>query len=706
MHAITVFLGAFLLFQLQPIMGKYLLPWFGGGPGVWATCLFFFQAALLAGYAYAHVLTRYFSAGKQVLVHLGVLLCALGCLRIVPSSAWKPIPGGTPWVAIVLILTTSVGVPYLVLASTGPLIQRWYTQIAPIGAAYRLYALSNVGSLLALLSYPIVFEPHLTRRQQAAFWSWGLLVYCAFCACCALKTWLDSLNKTGDTIGLRPLVVSGSRPTAERQVNIDSSAGTPGVFQRLLWVLWPACASALLLATTNKLCLDVAVFPFLWIVPLSVYLFSFVICFDSPRWYSPVPYLLAFAVVMPCLCWALISGATWPLSKQVLVYCGTLLVSCLICHGEVFRTRPSSAFLTQFYLFIAAGGALGGFFVSFLAPILFHSYCELNWSFAAFALLVAVVRTFSDRKTEPGLPPVPVGLLSNWHGLGLALLWIGTFGLDAALWLQARRTNPEIVYRGRNFYGVLTVFEHRKEEPRGHHFLLQHGRITHGLQLADPQLQSLATTYYGKQSGLGLALTAMAQANRRIGIIGLGAGTIATYARSGDFLQFYEINPTVKELATRSFTYLNRCAGKWTITPGDARLSLENEPRQNFDLLAIDAFSSDAIPVHLLTREAFALYLHHLNTNALMAVHISNHFLDLEPVVLRQAAEFGLHAAVIDHDADPAQWWIYSSTWVLLSRDEHLLASPSILASAQSKLSSRQMPLWTDDYCSLFEIVR
>jgi spermidine synthase len=278
--------------------------------------------------------------------------------------------------------------------------------------------------------------------------------------------------------------------------------------------------------------------------------------------------------------------------------------------------------------------------------------------------------------------------------------------LAATLWLHARRANPDIIYRGRNFYGVLTVFEHRKDEPRGHHYLLQHGRITHGLQLADPQLQRLATTYFGNQSGLGLALKAMTQVNRRIGIVGLGTGTIATYARAGDFLHFYEINPAVKELAARPFTYLNKCSGTWEITPGDARLSLENEPSQNFDLLALDAFSGDAIPVHLLTREAFALYLSHLNTNGLLAVHISNHFLDLEPVVLRQADEFGLHAVVIDHDADPAQWWIYSSTWVLLSRDDQLLASPSIRANARPKVSSRHVPVWTDDYCSVFEVVR
>ena len=262
--------------------------------------------------------------------------------------------------------------------------------------------------------------------------------------------------------------------------------------------------------------------------------------------------------------------------------------------------------------------------------------------------------------------------MSRWRGLGLAVLWIGTFGLVATLWLQARRANPDIVYRGRNFYGVFTVFEHRKDEPRGHHYLLQHGRITHGLQLADPQLQSwpqlTTATKVGLAGSHGDGASKSADRDHWF-----GRGTIATYARSGDFLHFYEINPAVKELAARTFTYLKRCAGTWTITPGDARLSLELEPSQNFDLLAVDAFSSDAIPVHLLTREAFALYLFHLNTNGLMAVHVSNHFLDLEPVVLRQAAEFGLHAVVIDHDADPAQWWIYSSTWILLSRDDQVL---------------------------------
>jgi hypothetical protein len=283
---------------------------------------------------------------------------------------------------------------------------------------------------------------------------------------------------------------------------------------------------------------------------------------------------------------------------------------------------------------------------------------------------------------------------------------LGFIAFAAALWLQARWFNPEIVYRSRNFYGILTVFEHRRDEPRGHHYLLQHGRITHGLQLVDPELQSLATTYYGKESGIGLTLRAMPPGQRRIGVVGLGTGTIAAYGTKGDQFRFYEINPAVNVLALRPFNYLRRCAGKWEVVPGDARLALEREPPQNFDLLALDAFSSDAIPVHLLTRQAFEIYLRHLSSTGVLAVHISNHFLDLEPVVLRLAQEFELKAAVIDHDADPLQWWIYSSTWVLLSRDGRFLELPSISTASRSISSPVRAPLWTDDFCSVFSILK
>lgn len=709
MHGTTIFVGAFLLFQLQPIIGKYLLPWYGGGPGVWTTCLFFFQIMLLAGYCYAHVLTRYFSSARQLGIHAVLIAGALACLPIIPPAQLKPAGEDQPWIGILLLLTRTVGLPYLLLASTGPLVQAWYSRRSTLEAPYRLYALSNAGSFLALLSYPSFFERYLARQTQAKIWGWGLVAYCLCCAWCAFANWRQSRSSKWVE---KPLMPVNQRVSEERRpVTLP---------QRLLWLLWPACGSALLLAITNKLCLDVAVFPFLWIAPLSLYLLSFVITFDNPRWYSRRVYALPTVAALGWLCWALFNGATWSLAKQIPAYCGSLLICCLVCHGEVFRLRPGAGRLTEFYLLIAAGGALGGLFVSLLSPAIFDSYCELNWSLAAFGILVAVAwtkRRASAGKSDntPGRTTLALrvaaarartGEGNPWHGIGTALLWLGSLALAATLWLQARRENPDIVHRSRNFYGVLTVFEHRRQEPLGHHYLLQHGRITHGLQLAAPELQALATTYYGSESGLGLALTATIGRNRKIGAIGLGTGTLAAYAHRGDSIEFYEINPAVRLLATNPFTYLQQCPGACTLTPGDARLSMEREPDRHFDLLALDAFSSDAIPVHLLTREAFQIYLRHLDTAGVMAVHISNHFLDLEPVVLGLAADLGLTAAVIDHNADPAQWWIYSSTWVLLTRDKEFLSQSSIRAAAKGKVSARKVPIWTDDYCSVLGILK
>ena len=701
--AFTIFLGAFLLFLVQPLIGKYLLPWFGGGPSVWTTCLFFFQVFLVGGYAYGHALTRFCKPRTQTIIHLGILLVALACLPIVPSANWKPRTPDHPAANILLLLACNLGVPFLVLAVTGPLLQLWSSHFNTQKSPYRLYALSNLGSLLALLTYPVLFEAHLSRKSQALFWEWSFVLYTVGCAFCALST---------GTLGSR-------RGVSETPIASDLAAAPVRPGQRLLWLLWSACSSVLLMATTNKLCLDVAVFPLLWVLPLASYLTSFVLCFAGPRAYLRQPFTLAFGVAMVGFCWALFQGAGWPFWNQVLVYISALFVCCVVCHGELFRIRPAPGALTEFYLLIALGGALGGLFVSVVAPLIFTHYYELHWGLVLCAFLVASTRTHEMVRTLLKGPDfetiglaqankiVPERNAPRWRGLALASLWLFFFATAATLWIQGRRVNSDIVLKSRNFYGVLTFFEHRKDEPTGDHFLLQHGRITHGLQFVHAQLQSWPTTYYGTESGLGLALNALPPGERRVGVVGLGAGTIAAYAQPGDFFAFYEINPQVSCLATSRFTYLTGCRGKWEITPGDARLALEQQHPQGFDLVALDAFNSDSIPVHLLTREAFAVYLRHLKTNGVLAVHISNHFLNLEPVVAGLARHFGLAMAVIDHDAKLEQWWIYSSTWILLSRDPRILSGPSIRSASKTDHDSNATErLWTDDFSSLFQILR
>jgi hypothetical protein len=751
-YALTIFTGAFLLFQVQPLIGKYILPWFGGGPGVWTTCMLFFQVLLLGGYAYAHLTSRFLKPRTQAVVHLILLGAALALLPIIPADSWKPHGGGNPTLQILALLTASLGLPYFVLSSTSPLMQQWFSRTNPGVSPYRLYALSNVGSLLALVSYPFCFETHFTRKAQAGLWAWGLVVFVFGCAFCAMKVW----RTAGDACPVTNGATKGSE---------DGSAPGRGESERrwldrLLWLLLPACASVLLLATTNKMCQDVAVIPFLWVLPLAIYLLSFVICFDNPRWYVRSLFTLALIAASGGVCWALFQGVDLSIYKQVGIYSGALFVCCMVCHGELYRLKPDPRHLTGFYLMIAAGGALGGLFVAVAAPVLFTDYYELHWGL----LLCGALFTFicaRDRNSTGinqwrwlacvlslavfiGLdralawlggryPAVPKGcfiglrtgmwgflvlLVAAWvwrKRFGSFQLWrlvtcvwlsLGVLALGVALWMQVRMDSRDSVFKSRNFYGVLTVLEYRKDDPETHYFLLQHGRITHGLQFVDPMRAAWPTTYYGKESGVGLAVSALPAGGRRIGLVGLGTGTMTAYGQRGDYLRIYEINPAVKRLATSRFAYLTHCPGKVEVALGDARLSMEHEPPQHFDLLALDAFSSDAIPVHLLTKEAFEIYGRHMKTNGIIAVHISNHYLDLEPVVINLARHFNYKLAVISYDETDDEWWEYSSTWILLTRDQDILNSPAIRQAAEAKIPPVKVPLWTDDFTSLFQILR
>jgi hypothetical protein len=827
-YALTIFLGAFLLFQVQPLIGKFILPWFGGGPGVWTTCLLFFQVALLAGYAYAHVVSRRLRPRKQVLLHLALLAAAVAALPITPGNTWKPPGGGNAVWEILRLLTVCVGLPYLALSSTGPLVQYWYSRAYPDRSPYRLYALSNAGSLLALVSFPFYFEPHFSRQQQSVLWAWSLVAYALSCAACALTAWragggnpepaptADAGRALAASASTGPETDNPFRPQAPEVPREP----VPRTVHRLLWLLLPACASVLLVAITNKICQDVAVIPFLWILPLALYLLSFIICFDSPRWYLRFPFTLALIAALGGITWALSHGASLSVARQLSLYCSGLFVCCMVCHGELYRLRPAAVRLTEFYMLIAAGGALGGVFVALAAPVLFRDFYELHWGLLLCATLFvcaihctpaargaragrdskstlpcaeqthsgmggglhppppmpgeSAAREFGAKDEGGGPPPratprwwaydywrwlacvlpfavfavldrlitllaqqtpaVPKGyffalrlgmwgmaamLVVSWVARGrfrtfahwrlLATLWlaVGWVALAAGLYSHAFKPAPEAVYKARNFYGVLAVNEYRRDEPEARYVLLQHGRITHGLQFTHPERARWPTTYYGEQSGVGLALNALPSGPRRIGLVGLGTGTLSVYGRKGDYFRIYELNPRVAELASAHFTYLRNCPSKVEVAFGDARLSMEVEPPQQFDLLALDAFSSDAIPVHLLTREAFQLYDRHLKTNGVIAVHISNHFLDLEPVVAALARHSGFRLALIDYDETDPQWWLYSSTWMLLSRDERFLATPEI-SEVATPVSARagEPRLWTDDYASLFEILK
>lgn len=699
---LTIFTGAFLLFLVQPLIAKFILPWFGGSPAVWTACLLFFQVFLLGGYAYADVSRRWFHPRVQAVVHLALLGVALAFLPIIPAAHWKPGPEEDPTYRILALLAATIGLPYLVLAATGPMMQQWFTWVRPGVSPYRFYALSNVGSLLALMAYPLAFEPWMTRRSQAGWWSMGLALYAVFTVACAIRVWLTAgarthQSKIGD--GQSPIAdsngVAGTEPSRSSSSETQASTSPLGT-QRLSWVLFPATAVVLLMATTNKLCQDVAVIPFLWVLPLGLYLLSFILCFDSPQWYRRKFFGVALGVAVALL-GVVLFEKTMPLLPQILIYCGTLFIACMVCHGELHRVRPDACHLTGFYLMIALGGALGGVFVAVVAPLIFNGYFELHGGVIVLGLALAWLHAREGSRWRVAGRMIP---------LGRAVLAV-TFALAIPLWVEAHSSRGEVIAKLRNFYGVFTVYEEMKDDPWQRARLLQSGAITHGIQLAHPLRQWLPVSYYSERSGLGRLLRAMPPGPRRIGVIGLGAGSLAAYARAEDTVRFYEINPAVRRIAEEHFSFLRGATGRVEVVMGDARLSMEREPPQHYDLLVLDAFSGDAIPVHLLTREAFEIYRRHLTTNGMIAAHISNRHLDLRPVLEAHARQLGLGSVFIVAGTVNQPWWILRSQWFLFSGDESLLAHPDLRIAAEPPLdASRRLPQWTDDYASLLRVLK
>jgi SAM-dependent methyltransferase len=678
---LATFSGAFLLFQVQPLMGKYILPWFGGGPGVWTTCMLFFQVLLLAGYAYAHGLSRLARPGVQAVVHVVLIAAAWMALPITPAEHWKPTTPDAPVGRMLGLLLVSLGLPYFVLSATSPLLQAWFSRVRPGSSPYRLYALSNAGSLLALLSYPLVFEPLLSRQAQADWWGWGLAGFALCAAGCAWQVYRAQ---------------PGSARSAGGDATTERGEAAPEFACKVLWFALPGCASVLLLAITNTMCLDVAVVPFLWVLPLSLYLLSFMLCFDSPRWYSRPVFTVALWPAIGMVAWALYDVHRMPLLLQVAVYSVALFVGCMLCHGELYRLKPAPAHLTSFYLWIAGGGAAGGIGVAVIAPLLFRSYAELPWGlWLLSALLVAIharARTalVLESRRFPGwvLAALGSGLVAGLFGL---LAWVG---------------GSETVHASRNFYGVLSVRERYVPEAKLWTRALFHGSTLHGLQLLPPKDPLVPLGYYRQGTGVELALSRFPrQEQRRMGMVGLGIGTLAIYGGPSDVIRFYEINPAVVRLAESRFAFLEGTPAQVEVVLGDARISLENEPPQGFDVLVLDAFSSDAIPVHLLTREAFALYARHLKPDGALLIHITNRHLDLEPVVEGLAAERGLSTLTLTARNPTRPGSPIDAVWMIVSRNEQLLNDPAVLQEARAKEGPARHVLWTDDHSSLLQVL-
>ncbi len=673
----AVFLAAFLLFLVEPIVGKQLLPLLGGSAAVWIACLVFFQAALLCAYLYAHWLARH----PQWLLHLVLLLAALGFAGFWAFGGIDLSNGPShPFSAIFLALSLWIGLPFLALGATSPLLQVWWSRVEHTEIPYRLFALSNLASLLALAAYPTLVEPHLTLHAQRIVWFSGFAAFALLAAFLTRRT--------------RAAVAPVSTASQEERAQPTSPPG-----HKVLWLLLPMVGSMQLCAITSYITANIAPIPLLWILPLGVYLLTIVLAFEYPR-LLPRGIITRFLAVMLGGLGYMLShvGVSLPARFGVAFFLAELFVACLFCHSEAYALRPSRASeSTVFYLLFAAGGALGSFLVGIAFPLVFSFNYDVALTFA-FTAMLALAATWKV----------------HW---GQRLLWsaASVMMLVLVVWLHIAYQRNTIA-AVRNFYGALRVKQDYSSFPGATVRTLSNGSIEHGTQIfGTDQQRRMPTTYYAPDSGVGLALRfccpgpngsrSTSGRPRSIGVIGLGAGTIAAYGKPGDRIRFYEINPAVAPIARNSFTYMRESGAQIDVVEGDARTSLAGEPPQHFDVLVVDAFTGDAIPLHLLTTEALALYRRNLAPDGIIAYHISNQHVDLEPAIALLARNSGMKAARVSSGANDDRGE-FSAYWVLLSENAAFFAEPEVAARAKPPVFRPGLRLWTDDYSSLLPLLR
>ena len=686
LYSFTIVLSAFLLFSVEPMITRALLPQLGGSSAIWITALAFFQIVLLLGYAYSVPMAKA-SPSRPVLVpvHLGLLTLAF--LSLLLPVAHPPQLGATedPQRQLFFLLGTTIGLPFLALSTTAPLLQAWYARREGVAVPYRLFGLSNFAALLGLLAYPTVIERFLSLRVEFLLWKAGFLAYALLAGMLTLRM-RKAPPDGGDTRVSAPVTLAPRR-------------------QRFLWFGLPAVASLQLAAVTEHLTQNVASMPLLWVLPLAAYLLSFVLAFDLPRLYSRALVLRMLAVLLFALGYFLAgTGFNVPIGLSIGFYSAELFLAAWFCHAELFKLRPDTAAQsTRFYLHIAAGGAAGTLCVAVLSPLLTDSNFDLPASFLVTAAVVLLV----------------VWELGWALGWAQRLLWSSAVVLSAWLLVILHAdVGHDALFRARNFYGSLRVKQTQTPPQAFLSRTLYNGSIQHGMQWFSTDFRRAPLTYYAPDSGVGLALDHCcgpmdSSRPRRIGVIGLGAGTLAAYGRRGDAIRFYEINPLVIDVAQHLFTYTRDTPATVTIVPGDARLSLAAERAdgpQPFDLLVVDAFSGDSIPIHLLTREALALYRRHLAPGGVLAFHISNQYLDLAPVLARLAESTRtgtgapLIAREVDSEGNEARGESLAS-WVLLSEDADFFAQPALAARARPIATQPDVGLWTDQSSSLLPIL-
>ena len=677
-YALTIFLSAFLLFEVQPIIAKIILPWFGGTSAVWSTCMLFFQFVLLLGYAYAHWLNRSLAQRKQAMAHIFVLIASVATLPILPNQSWKAASVAQPSFRILALLAVTVGLPYFLLSSTSPLMQAWYARSHKGGLPYRLFALSNFASLLALLSYPTLIEPNLPTRLQGQVWS---IAYVAFVLSCAATAW---------------------RASREQAIALEEEAGgdsaPPTTRFRLIWFGLAASASVLLLAVTTHLTQDVSAIPFLWILPLTLYLLSFIICFEAPYLYWRPLFLPLF---LGALAFAIYRLSAWRtpmgIRPQLMLFSLGLFVFCMVCHGELARLKPHPRFLTGFYVIVSLGGAAGGLFVGLIAPNLFRAYYELPIGMIVCAIVVGLVLGTEALRAQGWrrrVIPAALGVV--------VLAYTGVAGK------VIRDMVKGYFVAERNFYGQLRVYDSgdpQVDEDATRKFV--HGTINHGEQSLRAAYRRMPITYFCEKSGIGRVMRALEGAPRRIGVLGLGCGTLAAFGKPGDTIRIYEINPLVIDIARRDFTYISDTPAKVEVAMGDGRLVLESEPSQQFDILVMDAFSGDSVPIHLITKEALQTYFRHLKPGGVLAINISNTYLDLEPVMERAANAYNKKALVYHYTPDEVEDFLcFGCSWTLIVDPEFEKQHPQMASDVKMADRWPGFRLWTDDFSNMFSILK
>lgn len=679
-YGLVIFISAFLIFLVQPLIAKQILPWFGGSAAVWGTCLLFFQTALLAGYAYADAVNRWLTIRRQVILHTALLLLAALTMPIIAAEHWRPSGEEEPISRIIGLLIATIGLPYFLLATTTPLVGSWYWRRYQQSAPYRLFALSNFASLLALLGFPLLMEPWIGNREIALLWSGLFVVFAVLCATLGWST-----------------VRHAQRTFTSERLDAEPQPGAGHLFierpQHALpdWLFWiglSALGSAMLLGVSSHLTQNISSAPLLWVVPLSLYLVTFIISFDHPRWYVRPLFLPLAAILVPLMAWL---SDSLELAMVTPVYAAGLFVVCMVCHGELARLKPHPSRLTVFYLSISVGGALGSLLMAVIAPFIFDGYYELYAALIAAAVIGLGLKIGRSSAGRWAFRTTAVAVLA---------------AVCATSWESIRDYRRDIRFIERDFYGVVRTRDVRSEVTFRS---MIHGAISHGGQLINEGLEMTASSYFGPTSGYGRLFASMPAGPKRIGIVGLGAGALAVYARPGDHWVFYEISPAVVRAARAEFTFLEKMQGSHEVVLGDGRLALEREPTRQFDVLALDAFSGDSIPSHLVTKEAMEIYMKHLKPDGVIVLQATNRFVDLLPVARNLADAHGLTAVLISDTPQfdsGADYWLSMTDQVIMTRNPKILQAEPIRSAAQAVAKSPRVPMFTDDYINLISILK